>query len=334
MLNLKTLFAAGFLLSGQMLFAQTVMHAGVVDGADLLVAGRVSNFNQSAFAKAMKEQQPEEMKALTREKQAKFTAATGLEEEDLETMIASVKISDLDLENMGPDQADKVQAVLALQLKKAITLDQLEAGMKVMQEDAPGASTLSRATLGGTDVVEIKPTNDMGTGSFYAGLSPDGQTVIVTMNEGSMTSALERVAAGRGGAPNPAMGQAMQALANQQLQLALVLPDNVKQGMRAAMQGGGNMGPMGAFMNTQSLLLGATADEKLDLKLMLDVGDAAAAQMLGQNAPMMMMMVPGAAQMGEKLKFGSEGNVFQLNVSLSPEDMQPDLNGMQQMQGF
>lgn len=339
MTKVSALLLAGGLTCLQSVYAQAHMHAGVVDQADLLVAGQIERFSQSAFAKAMEANQPEELKELNKAQRERFTEATGLEEDDMVSMVMSARLADLNIMDMENTDFEALQVVLTFQLKKAVTLEQLQAGIDIMQEDAFSKVRMRVGELQGQQVLEILPPEGETDGpqKMFGAISEDGKSVVLALNEATMTAALQRVAAGRSGQPNPEMAQAMQALRGQQLQMALVLPENMRQALQMAMQGG-DMGPMAMmvmpFMGTKSVLMSATAADNMDIKLMIDLGNAESAQMMSNMAPNMMGGAAGMFPAARKVKFASQGSVLQISAELTPEDLQPDPEAMMMMQGF
>ena len=337
--KMTTMMLAGGLVCLQSVFAQSHMQAAVVDQADLLVAGQPEHFSQSAFAKAMEENQPEELKEMNKAQWERITEATGLEDGDVTAVVMSARLADLNIMEMENTDFEALQVVAAFQLKRAVTLQQIQALIDIMQEDAFSKLRMQEGELDGRAVLEIlAPEGETdGPQKMFAALADEGKTVVLALNEATMRGALQRVSEGRAGRPNAEMAQALQALRGQQMQMALILPENMRQALQMAMQGG-DMGPMGMmvmpFMGTKSILMGANAAENLNVKLMMDLGDADSAQMMSNMAPGMMGGMAGMFPAAQKIRFGAQGSVLEISAELTPEDLQPDPEAMMMMQGF
>lgn len=344
--NLCTLFA-GLMLLSPWSFANDAVNAGMVENADVLMAIRMADMNESAFFKAMEQQQPPQMLEIKRERQAEFKRATGLGENDLDVIVVSADLSELTLEAMeDPEFATKLPAVMAMGLKKAITMDQLQAGISVMQRDLPESerATFSREQSGEVQLLAVSgPNLDLpGVNKAYAALSPDGKTVVMATSAEAVVTAMGRVSAGRPGAPAQGLLPVMRGLANRQMQMALVLPENLRnllsQNVRAAMAEDPESAMMMApFQNMRGLTVSAHATESMALSLNLDLGaNESANQAMGMMQGMlpMLMMMGAPPQLMQQLRPQVEGSVLKMNITVRPEDLQMPAGMMMDMDGF
>jgi hypothetical protein len=333
-------------LSAAPVFAQapqTALQGGFVDGADVMLFANAQQINASAFSKAMKAQQLPEIAEQQKIAQEKFTAATGLGENDLIAMVMSMDIDGINLEEPDPAQMEKIPAVLAVQLAKSVTLEQVAAGIKVMLEEQAGELNITPATIDGLNLLVIKPADaadaEGGPSQAFCGLSADGKTVLMALNSASIQAGVGRIASAKVSPATADMALAMKTMGNKPMRMAVVFPAKVREMIAQGIQEGAAAGGMGAMMmpfaTTRSLLVSADVKNTFYLSLQLDLGNPEnaqqAANMMQGMIPMMMMgmgqqLGPKAMEISQKLKIAAEGGVAGLSISLTAEDLKPDPN--------
>ncbi len=322
----------------------TALQGGFVDKADLLVFMNIRQMNASPFVKAMEAQQTPEQAALQKEKQEKFTAATGLDEKDIVAMVISADLKGVDFEGKTPPDMEQLPLAFALQLDKAVTMEQVAAGLRVIAEDQLEGVDLLPSQVDGLPVLVVKPKEEPGPGEpkqFYATLSNDGKNVLLGFNLPVLKDGLARIAAGTVSKPSPEMDAAMRSMGSRPLRLAFVFPAKLREMIARSVQeaAAGEMGPMASMFtpmgNARSFLVSADMKENMDLNLSIDVGDPAQAQALSGSMQGMMgmalmgmgqMLGPNAMGMMNKIKFGNNAGVATVGVVLSPEDLKIDPN--------
>lgn len=316
----------------------TALRGGFVEGADLLLHVDAAGLQGTPFSKAVDGQKSEEAKAEAKAKADKFTAATGLTEDDMQVVVLSADIDNIDFESKDPKQFETLPALAAFQLGKAVTLEQVKAGIMVMQEESgkPGME-MSTASKDGLEVLVLKPANTKPDGpqEFYAVTSSDGKNVLFGLNTASLKDGLSRIDAAATSAPSPDMANAIRAIGNKQFRFAFVLPQVMRQKLQAELGGNAGGDPMGAMFlplaSTQALLISAHADQNLDLSILLDLGDAAKAQqatgmLQSMVMPMLMMgageqLGPNAMSVAQKVKLAPQEGAVSLSISLTPDDV-------------
>lgn len=325
--------AATLLTAVPQLHADPALRAGVVEGADMVVAARLSAMSQSAFARNIRAQESEEDKAERLAAQAKIQELTGLGEDDVDAFILSIDLSQI-TPDMNPAALNTLQAIAAIQLKKSITLDQLQQGVAWMQEENDVKSVIARATVGGQEVLKLTPgpgeTWD-GPQQLFAGLANEGRTVLMAINEPSLTAAMQRAAGGAAQQPSPELAAAMRGLANQQLQVALVLPAEMQAQIQQQVNMMAAIDPMMGmfatpFAGIKSLVFGATAAEDLNLRLALDLGNEMAATQLAGMFTNMAGALPGVGPMARKMTAAADGGVLRIQGAVTNEDLKPMMN--------
>ncbi|WFB35285.1 hypothetical protein P3T73_14060 [Kiritimatiellota bacterium B12222] len=312
--------------------AQTALRGGFVENADVFVYMDVTSLNNSAFSKAVEELKTPEDKALEDELQAKFTAATGLTEDDVLSAVFSMDIDDIDFQAQDPAVLETAQAVAAIELAKAITLEQAKAGIENMAQENEVQPTVTIAEVDGLQVLKLEsPQAEQGPDQAFGTLSPDGKTVLFAFNTLSLKDGLARIAAEKTAAPTADMGTAMQAIGKRQARMVLVLPPVARQKIQEGIQATAAQGGMGAmlmpFSTAKSLIISANTADDLNFYLSLDLGNAGnatqAAGMVQSMLPMLMMgLGPQAAELSQKIQIAPKESVVTVSITLSPADIQ------------
>ena len=328
--SLSVLFLSLFCVSATSVYAQSALRGGFVENADVFVYVDIAKMNQSPFSKAVEAQQSEEDKALADEKTAAFTAASGLTEDDVLSLAFSMDIDNIDFEAADPDELENAQAVVAIELEKAITLEQVQATLESMSEEEIDA-VITIVNEDGMDLLKLESNNaEDGPDRAFGTLSPDGKTLMVAFNTLSLKDALARISEGKMATPSADMAAAMQAMGNRQARMVLVLPAVARQKIEEGVQAAAAQPGMGAmlmpFSTAKSLLISADTAESLDFYLSLDLGNPGNAQqatgMVQGMLPMMMMgLGPQAAELAQKIKILAQDSVVTLNVNMTPEDI-------------
>ncbi|MEX2607744.1 MAG: hypothetical protein WD708_10395 [Kiritimatiellia bacterium] len=331
-----TLLLGSALLTFNAGFAQSALRASFVEGADVMFYLDGQTLNTSGFSQAVQAQRPPEETAEKDAKAAQLKAATGLGEEDVLVLAFSMDLDGIDFQAQDPEQLENAKAVLAVDLNKAVTLDQVKAGLEVMAEDADQKPTITKGNQDGLDVLILGSAakQDKGPDQAFATLSPDGKTVLLSFNTASLKDGLSRIDAGKMAAPSDDMAAAIQSIGDRHLRMALVLPmaarKKIQEGVQAAAAQGGMGGMMAPFATTKSLLISANSTENLDLSLSLDLGNPGnatqAAGMMQGMLPMLMMgmqqqLGPQAMTLSQKIKIAPRENAVTINVNLTPEDV-------------
>jgi len=274
--------------------------------------------------------------------QEKILGRIGLSEEDLESFVFSMDLSGLVPENIEVETFLKhVQLASAIGLRKAVTLEQIEQAAEVLKEeggDAGGAMT--RVQVGGQEVLRFSPAPGeswFGLQPVFIGVSPDGKTLALTLNEPSLLAALARAAGGPAAAPSDGMADILGRLEDQHMVLALVIPAGLREKimlwvetMDAKRMGdedsvGVNQDAMVAmyiaqsiapYVSLKSLVLSGHFSEHLDLRLALDMGRDAVAQRAAAVFSQLELVK------AEKVTVHTESSVMTLRGRFTPEDLE------------
>ncbi|MGA0367941.1 MAG: hypothetical protein ACO3N7_00650 [Kiritimatiellia bacterium] len=327
------LFSVATLAASTGLRAQSALRGGLVENADVFMFMDIKNMNESAFSKAVEKEQSAEEKALAEEKMAKITAATGLTKEDMLAVAFSMDIDNIDFAAQDPDELEDAQAVIALELAKSVTLEQLKAGLETMGGEGEMQADLRIETVDGIEVIvlESKAAGNEGPDKAFGTLSKDGKTILMAFNTLSLKDALGRIESGTTADPTADMATAMQSIGKRQARMVLVLPPPARQKIQEGIQATAAQGGMGAmlmpFATAKSLLISANTSDVLDFYLSLDLGNAGnaaqAAGMVQSMLPMMMMsMGPQAMELSQKIRIAPEEGVVTVSLKMSPTDIQ------------
>ena len=312
--------------------AQTALHAGFVENADVFVFMDIAKMNKSPFSKAVEEEQSAEAKALAEEKTEKFKAATGLSEEDVVSMVFSMDIDNINFQAQDPAELEKAQAVLAIELTKSVSLEQAKAGLETMGDENEMKADITIETVDGMEVIKLESkAGEQGPDGAYGTLSPDGKTFLMAFNTMSLKDGLTRIEAGSMADPTADMTAAMESIGDRHARMVLVLPQaarmKISEGIQATAAQGGMGAMLAPFGSAKSLLISANTTDNLEFYLSLDLanpGNAAqAAGMVQSMLPMMMMsMGPQAMEISQKIKIAPEENNVTMSVIMSPADIQ------------
>jgi hypothetical protein len=329
-----TVLLTSSLISGG-LSAEPLKQAAIVPGADMVLSVNMAELNQSAFMKAIEAQQPAEMKAIRSRQQDRIRTATGLQEEDILRYMISFKLPDglfaMDFQP-NPETLETLQFVLAVEVDRALTLEDLKKGIDLLQDDEPASAKVETVERGGRSVLKLNPRiedADTPVEKAYVSLSDSGKIVLLTLNEASLTAAHERLGGSAAATPGPGVDAALQALEGSQIRMALVLPAAARQALTGTVQqmsaADPMMGMMAApFAGLSSVTFSGNADENMSMALNIDIGNEMAAQ---QVAAMIQSFGPGiggaAGPFARKIRPQAVGTLLRLSGVLSPEDMKP-----------
>ncbi|MCC5843616.1 MAG: hypothetical protein JJU05_05130 [Verrucomicrobia bacterium] len=326
--------------------AQPLQQAAVVPDADMILSVNMAELSQSAFMKALEAQQSPQVKALRTQQQERVQAAMGLKEEDILGYMLSFRLpedlfkTDFD---PGPETLENLQFVLAVEVGRALTLDDLKKGIELLQEDTPGNAKVETVELGGQSALQLNPQiedADTPIEKAFVSVSDDGKIVLLTLNEASLTSAHARLSGGQTAAPGAGLAPALQALEGNQIRMALVLPAAARQTLAGTVQQMSAADPMmgmfaAPFAGLSSITFSGNAAETMAMALNIDLGNDMAAQQLAAMARNFGPGIGGAAgPFVRKITTEAVGTVLRLSGILSPEDMRPltmemDLDGLE-----
>lgn len=322
------------LLSG-LVSAQTIQQAAIVPNADMILSVNMAELSQSAFMQAIEAQQSPQVKAMRSQQQERVQAAMGLQEEDILAYMLSFELpQDLfkaDFEPT-PEILETLQFVLAVEVGRALSLDDLKKGIDLLQEEAPERAKVETVEVGGHTALQLNPqVEDAETPieKAYVSLSDDGKIVLLTLNETSLTAAHARLSGGQTATPGAGLAPALQALEGSQVRMALVLPASARQALAGTVQQMSAADPMmgmfaAPFAGLSSITFSGKAAESLAMALNIDIGNDMAAQQL---AAMVRNFGPGiggaAGPFARKITPEAVGTVLRLSGIFTPEDMKP-----------
>lgn len=301
------------------------LDAALVSGADVVARLNVESIRSSPIVQALKGgADPSAPVGFWQP----FWNSTGLTQDDVSGVIVSVDLDNLDLANPPSDsQLETLQAIMAFELKKELTLDQLKAGIAAM--DTTGRSAPTEIMI--EDVPALK-SNEGGV----ICLQGAGRFVFVAPNETCLGAALQRFKKGKVEALSPAMTAAFKALPGEpQIRAVLVLTEALQAKLKADFEAqkqnpspdlgvGMMMGMLGPMVEVKSLGLSVacTSDFNFNLGSVFTTMEAAAQMKATADMALgMLMMAAQQKSAGQPSSLAQSISVTQseklLNISLT-----------------
>lgn len=280
--------------------ATSGLDAAIVPGADIVAKVDMEGIRSSAIVQATKNSDSQSNAVASDIFWKPFWTATGLTRDDVAGVVVSVDLENLDLANTPPDsQLNKLEAIMAFELKKSLTMDQLKAGIAAM--DVTHQATVTPVTIEGETAFK---TEEGGVVSVQG----DGRYVFFAPNEGCLGEALIRLKKGKAEKLSPAMSTAFKSLSDApQVRVALVLTEALQAKMKESLEaqrqkassdlGSGMMiGMLGPMVNTESLGLSVTFTSNVALNLGCVFTTVEAATQMKGTVDMLLGMLAMAAQ--------------------------------------
>lgn len=309
------------------------LSAAIVPGADLILHVDYREMAGSPVLEKLKAKQTAATPAPSG-RWAKFIETTGLGADSLEGLLISMDLDSIDLssDESRDQRMEGASAVFAASLDSQLTLEDIVAGVEAANADG-GKATASIDETQGTGMVRIEVQEETGTQVIYGAPSSQGDTVYFSMNLASLQGALGREASGVTESIPSSLDLAQTALSpDAQLRMALLAPASWRAKIREQVDAPQSAGMVGGMLsplkNIQSIALGMSFDAELEVQLVGDLGEEAAAQQA--SAFLQMMVLPmlqsaiaegGAPGDGEKLNVGVEGTVLRLGMRFSEADI-------------
>jgi hypothetical protein len=205
------------------------LDASVVPGADFSLSVDYGDVRRSAVAGSIRRAAKEGHREYREEKIRELEAATGITRDDLGAVLFTADVDELDLDSSnGPEEAEKIDAVLALSLDRAMTPEQLKSGLDILADDG-GDAEVAEGELGGKPIVTVSPAAARG-GGLFASLSVDGKTVFLAPSRASLEGVLSREEQGRTDRyPETLAGIEGELSKESQVKSALVIPVSLRE---------------------------------------------------------------------------------------------------------
>jgi len=205
------------------------LDAAVVPGADFSLSIDYGDVRRSAVAGNIRKGAKEGHREYREERIRGLEAATGITRDDLGAVLFTADLDKVDLESAsGPEEVGKVNAVLALSLARAVTPEQLKAGLEILAVDG-GDAEVAEDELGGRPIVTIRPATARG-GSLFASLSAEGKTVFLALSRASLEGVLSREEQGRAERYPEPLARVEEELSEEaQLKSVLVIPGSLRE---------------------------------------------------------------------------------------------------------
>jgi hypothetical protein len=318
------------------------LDAAVVPGADFSLSIDYGEVRRSPVAGSIRKDAKEGHREYRETKIRELEAATGITRDDLEVILFTADVDDLDLDSSNsPEEAEKIDAVLALALGRAMTPEQLKAGLETLAEDGESA-TVAEGELRGRPIVSVRPAGVRG-GGLFASLSSDGKTVFLTPSRASLEGVLSREEQGRTERyPGPLARVEGELSKESQVKSVLVIPGSLREKLEERFREAeaASLKKPGAavilsfaapFRSLTSLSLETEFTEILEISLAADLGgeeQARQAAALLQTLLLPLLKARMAERTGAspadlegKITVGSAGPRLLITVRLEAEDV-------------
>lgn len=316
----------------------------VIQDADLVVHADLDAMRGAAIYAKLKEladkqneksdAQAKKMKDLGEE----LKKITGLEDEDFQAITVSAVLDGVDMEAKAyADVADTLNGVMAVQLAKAVTLDQIEEAIQAAADDDPDMTVaMSRENYKNDEilVVNAKESADAKESPFAVAMANDNKTIVAGTMIGTK-GALDR-AGGKAESAVAALDLDEESPAQFAMRLNLTeemrnqLKENAKQ--QAGQTGNPQAAMAQSFADLEKVSAAVNMADSMDVSLAMALGSeesaTAAKGMIDTNvlgmARMMISMMSGGqpTTLGQSLKTVADpdGSVV-LSFTLSSEDL-------------
>ena len=313
----------------------------LVPNADVVVRCDIKSVLESPVGKKIQQLKTEREKAnpalaQKSDGEVQFEKATGLTKDDVTAILASASLAEINFKDTDAAAVmSRVPAVLAIEISKPLSLDQLRAAAKLISSDTPDA--VSEVKLDGVTAMVIK-SNNAKEPPAYAATSTDGKTVYLTANESSLKDTLTRHHLGKPAVSSPALAAAEKRLpADSQLKVVFIAPDAVRQAIKdqiasSLKKGSGGagagmlMGMVKPFENIQNVSIHARMTTDAVFNLSAELGSAQEAAQVAVLIPMLQGLIPKNPQAGmpdwsTALSFTNSGAVISLSLRLTEQDI-------------
>ncbi len=323
--------------------AYGALDAAVVPGADLTVHVDYDSIRKSPAGIAVLRYGDDGAGGGAAEKsegEAQLEKATGLTRESLVAMSFSGDLDDLDPDSAARDgDLGDLRAATAFLFDRAITEEQVEAGLKVLLSDGEGA--VKGLLIEGRRAYTLSRAGDEGD-ALYVALSKDGKAVFLAPNSVSIEEIFTREESKKRSDLPPALESLRGEMGNDlQFRSAFVMPAALRGTLDTKIAdlekgGAGNpgigmvLGLVAPFRGLTGLTMGARFTEKIDLSLAADLGGESDALQAATLLQTMVLPVIGArlfqvigapAGGADRLTAVSEGSRLIVRAKLEAADL-------------
>lgn len=222
---------------------------------------------------------------------SKIKELTGLDDEDLLTVVVSADLNAIDIQATRVyEQIKQLRGACAIALAKPLSYDKVAQSMRVMLSRS-AKSQFEEIELAERPVARVVPTSTKEP-IVYATVSASARTLLITFDESVMEAMLERDSNNAPATPNAELVRLGSKIAEgTQIQLMVLANDTMRariaEGINSMadpnpQQHQSQKGILAGFLsplkNTQNVVLGTKAVEALDMRLAIELGNASEAQ--------------------------------------------------------
>jgi hypothetical protein len=196
--HLIAILASTTIVISQSAIALNAIEAAIVPEADIVGTLNVKSANNSAIVKMLSaegtnENDPANGTMLA--KAARFEAATGITADDVVSVAFSCDIDTAKLDATTPNErVSNMNALLAVQLAKPITIDKLKLALK-LEYGSEASAGVTEVTIGATRGLKINATTPTDP-AIYLTIAPGGNILVASFNAEALESMQQRIATG------------------------------------------------------------------------------------------------------------------------------------------
>lgn len=221
----------------------------------------------------------------------KIKELTGLDEEDMLSLLVSADLDTMDITNPRIHQEVKqANGACAIALSKPLPFAKIHECMGVMSSRA-GKAKLEQIELAGRPVARVLPSSPKEP-IVHATASASEKTLLIAFTEEAMTAMIQRDTEGQPATPDPNLIRLGSTITDgTQMRLLLLASDAMREKIAKQLDAVSDAKPqeqqtqrgiMAGFFsplrNTQNIVLWAKAAEAIDLRFALELGNASEAQ--------------------------------------------------------
>jgi hypothetical protein len=271
------------------------VQVAVVPDADLLYYFDLAAMRETPIVKLITEKRAEAGKTAPGQMDeadwAQIKEITGLDEEDMLTMLISADLDAFDPTNTRISQeVRKTHGACAIALAKPLPYAKVRESMRVMSADS-AKTKLEEIELAGRTVTRVTPSSTREP-VVYATVSATEKTLLIAFTEKAMTGMVQRDADGQSATPHPDLVKLGSTIADgTQMRLLLLASDAMREKIgelirsmadptpqQQQSQKGILAGFLSPLRNTKNIVFWAKAAEAIDLRLALELGNPSEAQ--------------------------------------------------------
>ncbi len=321
------------------------VQVAVVPDADLLYYLDIAAMRETPIMKVIREKRAAEGKTapaqMDEDDWSKIKKLTGLDEEDLVSLLISADLDTFDIDNRMSQELKQLKGACAIALAKPLTHAKVQECMRIMSSK----SQLEEIELAGRPVVRVLSSSPKEP-VIYTTVSATEKTLFIAVTESAMEGMLQRDSEGQSATPDPELTRLGATITDgAQMRLLLLASDPMRAKIAGLIDGAADSNPqqkqskrgiMAGFFsplrNTRNIVLWAKAAEAIDLRFALELGTASEAQQCAHLIQSFIVPMIGKSfestdpenkmQIDDSLDAINEDNMLVFTLQVTEQDVQ------------